>query len=327
MAPSFERRSNSVHPTPQGFVDVEFVVERNYCGWRLDRYICQKLPRLSRTKVQRIIAQGLISDRALKSSTPVSAGLSFRIRRRIFEEPETPTFVPELYRDQAILVLDKPAGLPIHPTARYRSGTLVTLLLRHYGSQLAAPLHRLDRETSGVLVCGCDPEATRSLMRAFAQGEVHKEYLAICEGAPSFDEFEVDAPIAQGGRLVRIAVRVDRAKGKPAQTQFRVLKRFERHGETFALVRARPRTGRQHQIRVHLREAGLPVVGDKIYGPDEGYFDRFSKHCLEPEAVRRLRLPRHALHAGLIQFEHPSSKSQVSFQSPLPADLEAFLRS
>jgi 23S rRNA pseudouridine1911/1915/1917 synthase len=312
---------------PDTFVDVEFVVERNYSSWRLDKYICQKLPRLSRTKVQRIIARGLISDRALKSSTLVFPGLSFRMRRQIFDEPETPTLVQELYRDRAILVVDKPAGLPIHPTARYRRGTLVTLLRQRYGPQPAFPLHRLDRETSGVLICGCEPEPTRQLTRAFAQGQVHKEYLAICEGAPRCEEFEVDAPIAEGGRLVRIAVRVDRVKGKAARTQFRVLNRFERDGERFSLLQARPSTGRQHQIRVHLREAGFPIVGDKIYGPDEGYFDRFSKHCLEPEAWRRLRLPRHALHAGLIRFEHPSSKSQVSFQSPLPADLQAFLRS
>ncbi len=154
--------------TPETFVDLEFVVERNYSNWRLDKYICQKLPRLSRTKVQRIIDRGLISDRALKSSTLVFPGLSFRMRRRIFDEPETPTFVQELYRDRAILVVDKPAGLPIHPTARYRRGTLVTLLRQRYGPEPAFPLHRLDRETSGVLVCGCEQEPTRQLMRAFA---------------------------------------------------------------------------------------------------------------------------------------------------------------
>jgi len=308
------------------FVDVEFVVEQNYSGWRLDRYLCEKLPRLSRSKVQRIIAQGLVSQRALKNSTLVVPGLSFALRRRKFQEPETPAFVHEMYRDSAILVLDKPAGLPIHPTALYRRGTLVTLLQERYGSQPPVfPLHRLDRETSGILLCGCEPDATRRLMRAFAEGQVHKEYLAICEGDPPRDEFMVDAPIADGGRLVRIAVRIDRRHGKAARTEFQVLKRFRRNGAWFALLRARPHTGRQHQIRVHLREAGFPLVGDKIYGPDEGYFDRFSRHCLEPEAWLRLRLPRHALHAALIRFEHPSSQSQVSFQSPLPADLQSFL--
>jgi len=314
-------------PNGDNFVDVEFVVEQNYSGWRLDKYLCEKLPRLSRAKIQRIIAQGLVSGRPLKSSTLVVPGLSFALRRRKFQEPETPDFVHEIYRDASILVLDKPAGLPIHPTARYRRGTLVTLLQQRYGSEPPVfPLHRLDRETSGILLCGCAPDATRHLMRAFAEGEVQKEYLAICEGAPGRDQFEVDAPIAEGGRLVRIAVRIDRSQGKPARTEFQVLKRFRRDGAWFALLRSFPHTGRQHQIRVHLREAGFPIVGDEIYGPDEGYFDRFSRHCLEPEAWLRLRLPRHALHAALIRFEHPSNKSQVSFQSPLPADLQSFLR-
>ena len=308
------------------FVDVQFVVEQNYSGWRLDKYLCEKLPRLSRAKVQRIIAQGLVSQRALKNSTLIVPGLSFALRRRKFQEPVTPTEVHEIYRDPSILVLDKPAGLPIHPTARYRRGTLVTLLQQVYGSRPPIfPLHRLDRETSGILLCGCEPKGTRRLMRAFAEGQVHKEYLAVCEGAPPRDEFEVDAAIAEGGRVVRIAVRIDRRQGKPARTSFEVLKRFRREGAWFALLRARPHTGRQHQIRVHLREAGFPIVGDKIYGPDEGYFDRFSRHCLEPEAWLKLRLPRHALHAALIRFEHPSSKSQVSFQSPLAADLQSFL--
>jgi 23S rRNA pseudouridine1911/1915/1917 synthase len=104
-----------------------------------------------------------------------------------------------------------------------------------------------------------------------------------------------------------------------------VIERFERQGEPFACLRAFPETGRQHQIRVHLKEAGYPLVGDKIYGHDEGYFDRFSKHCLEPEAWGRLRLPRHALHATRIRFDHPGTREPVSFESALPEDLAAFL--
>jgi 23S rRNA pseudouridine1911/1915/1917 synthase len=162
-------------------------------------------------------------------------------------------------------------------------------------------------------------------MRAFMAGGVHKEYLAITEGAPAEDEFEVDAPIAEGTALIRIAVRIDPEGGKPARTRFRVLRRFEREGAPFALVRAFPQTGRQHQIRIHLREAGFPVVGDKMYGPDEGYFDRFSKHTLEPEAWARLRLPRHALHAARIAFTHPGTQRPFALESPLPQDLTAFL--
>ena len=304
-------------------IEIEFVVEPNYAGWRLDRYLCEKIRRLSRARVQQIIKRSLLSDRPLKPSSIVQPGLRFRLRRRIEDEPETPREIGELFRDDWLLVLDKPAGLPIHPTARYHAGTLVTLIREKYGFA-ADPAHRLDRETSGVIVCGRTTESCRLLMRSFVEGRVHKEYVAICEGHPP-PEFEVDAPIAEGTPLVRIAVRIDRAVGKPARTRFRTLERFTIGGEPFARVRAFPETGRQHQIRVHLREAGHSIVGDKIYGPDEGYFDRFSKHCLEPEAWERLRLPRHALHAARIVFDHPGTGEALAFESPLPEDLAGFL--
>lgn len=308
-----------------GFVEIEYTVEPNYAGWRLDRYLCAKIRRLSRTRVQAIIHGSLVSERPLKPSTLVVPGLTFRLRRRASEEPETPSECPEVYRDDWILVLDKPAGLPIHPTARYHKGTLVSLLRELHGPGFQAdPVHRLNRETSGLIVCGRSTDACRTLMRAFASSQVHKEYLAITEGAPP-DTFAVDAPISEGTELIRIAVRIDRAGGKPAHTRFEVVRRFEVAGEPFALVRAFPRTGRQHQIRVHLKEAGFPLVGDKMYGPDEGYFDRFSKGKLEPEAWRRLRLPRHALHAARISFCHPGTQAPVSFESPLPQDLADFL--
>jgi 23S rRNA pseudouridine1911/1915/1917 synthase len=310
---------------PDGFVDVEFVVEPNYAGWRLDRYLCHKIRRLSRARVQRIIERSLISEKKLKASSLVQPGLRFTLRRRSMEEPETPTLLPEVFRDGWLLVLDKPAGLPIHPTARYHKGTLVTLVKERYGEDYAFPVHRLDRETSGLVVCGRSAEVCRSLMRAFVEGEVEKEYLAIAEGWPGPDALEVDAPISEGTELIRIAVRIDRQQGKPARTRFEVLRRFEREGERFALLRAVPRTGRQHQIRVHLKEAGFPVVGDKMYGPDERYFDRFTRHQLDDEAWARLRLPRHALHAARIRFRHPGSGDRVGFESPLPEDLEAFL--
>lgn len=311
---------------PGEFFEIEYTVEPNYAGWRLDRYLCEKIRRLSRTRVQSIIKNGLISDRPLKPSSLVHAGLTFRLRRRSQGEPETPSEIREIYKDDALLVVDKPAGLPMHPTARYHRGTLVTLLKEKYGEGFRAdPAHRLDRETSGLIVCGRTLASCQRLMRSFVEGEVHKEYLAIVEGAPREDTFEVDAPVAEGTDLIRIAVRVDHAVGKPARTRFQVERRFERDGEAFALVRAFPETGRQHQIRIHLREVGHPIVGDKIYGPDQGYFDRFSKHCLEPEAWTRLRLERHALHAARLTLPHPSDRREVCFESPLPADLRAFL--
>jgi 23S rRNA pseudouridine1911/1915/1917 synthase len=309
----------------QDFVEIEFVVEPNYAGWRLDQYLCEKIRRLSRDKVHRLIETSLVSEVRLKPSSLVRPGMTFRLRRRAQEEPQTPTDLRELFRDEWLLVLDKPAGLPIHPTARYHKGTLVSLVKTLYGADFQAdPAHRLDRETSGIVVCGRTTESCRVLMRAFMAGEVEKEYLAVVEGWPEADRFEVDAPIAEGTELIRIAVRIDKVAGKPARTRFEVLERFTRSDDRFALVRCFPETGRQHQIRIHLREAGHSIVGDKMYGPDLGYFDRFSKHQLEPEAWEKLRLPRHALHAARISFQHPGTREPVTFESPLPEDLQAF---
>lgn len=299
-------------------VEIEFVVEPNYDGWRLDKYLCVKIRRLSRTRVQRIIERDLIG--ALKPASLLKRGQVIRIRRKMLAEPDDvppPSALQELYSDAHLLVLDKPAGLPIHPTARYHHGTLVSQL-KERGVD-AYPAHRLDRETSGIVVCTRTLEASQRLMEAFSGGEVHKQYLAVVEGSPP-DTYAVDAPIAEGTELIRIAVRID-PEGKPAQTRFAVEKRFG----AFALVRAFPQTGRQHQIRIHSREAGFPIVGDKMYGPDPGYFDRFARQCLEDEAWDALRLPRHALHAARIEFQHPVEKKAVAFEAPLPMDLAEFV--
>ncbi len=306
-------------------VEIEFVVEPNYEGWRLDKYLCVKIRRLSRTRVQRIIQNDLVSEPRLKASSLLKRGQKIRIARRMLAEPDDvpgPEATRELYRDDALLILDKPAGLPIHPTARYHHGTLVSQLKER---QLDAyPAHRLDRETSGIVVCGRTLEASQRLMQSFSGGHVKMQYLAIFEGHPPRDDFEIDAAIAEGTELIRIAMRIDALGGKPARTLFKVEHRFEREGAALALLRCFPQTGRQHQIRIHLQRAGFPLVGDKMYGPDPGYFDRFSKSCLEDEAWDKLRLPRHALHAARIEFEHPISRAPLMFESPLPDDLRAF---
>lgn len=308
------------------FVEIPFTVEPNYAGWRLDRYLCEKIRRLSRARIQRLIATSLISERPLKPSSLVQPGLTFKLRKRKEAEPETPEHFREVYLDDSLLIVDKPAGLPMHPTARYHHGTLVSLVRRHYGEGFRAdPAHRLDRETSGLVVCGRTLQSCQTLMRAFVRGEVEKTYLGICEGWPDLDVFEVDAPIAEGTEQVRVAVRIDSGAGKPAQTTFRVRERFVRGEERFAVLEARPHTGRQHQIRIHASHAGHPLVGDKMYGPDPGFFDRFSKGCLEPEAWARLRLPRHALHAARLALAHPESGAPVVFEAPLPADLQGFI--
>jgi len=318
-------RTESQHTATPEFVDIPFSVEPNYTGWRLDRYLTAKLRRFSRSRVQRLIESCLVAERTLKAATRITPGLRFVLRRRVLEEPPTPTHVPVLYEDEFMVIVDKPAGLPIHACARYQVGTLVARLRERYGGPGIEPVHRLDRETSGVVICARTKEASRFFMRSFQSGRVHKEYLAICEGAPLADELVVDMPLAVGGALVRIAVRCD-PSGRPSRTRFRVVERFAHERQAYTLIRAWPETGRQHQIRAHLRHAGLPIVGDKIYGPGEAYYDRFCKHLLTADDWARLRLARHALHAHRVSFAHPHTGEHVSFSAPLPDDLRQFIR-
>ena len=305
---------------------VRFVVEPNYRGWRLDLYLCAKIRRLSRAKAQQIIKAGKLSARPLKPSTLVTPGMVLTLERRREPEPETPRELPVVYRDEALLVVDKPAGLPMHPSARYFAGTLVALAraLAKEGEK-PDPAHRLDRETSGLVVCGTRPEWTRALKLSFAAGRMRKTYLAITEGIPEEGRFEVDLPLSVGGETVRIRVVGDRVNGKPATTRFEVLERHEIGGEQFALVRCEPLTGRQHQIRAHLSAKGFPIVGDKIYGADERIFVRFTEKALTDEDWRRLRLPRHALHAAEIELPHPRDRRPVKLRAELPEDLREFL--
>lgn len=303
---------------------MHFTVEANYAGWRLDKYLSEKINRLSRTRIQAIIMRDLQSEVPLKSSTHVWPGLTFALRKRAALEPKVPSpeELRQLYVDEDILVLDKPAGLPVHPSARYQRNTLTAQIIAKFGFR-AEPAHRLDRETSGLIVCARTSAASRALGIAFQDGAVTKEYLALVVGWPD-DAFEVDAPISKGTEAVRIAVCID-PLGAPAQTRFLCEARFSNADSRFALVRCFPMTGRQHQIRIHAAHCGHPLVGDKMYGGHPAYFDRFSKGLLTAVDWEALQLPRHALHAARLAFAHPRDKRPMVFSSPLPDDLAAFV--
>jgi 23S rRNA pseudouridine1911/1915/1917 synthase len=230
-----------------------------------------------------------------------------------------------IHDDGALLVVDKPAGLPVHPTARYSAHTFTTLARERFPDRKVDPAHRIDRETSGLLACGVRPEVTRILKRDFAKGRIAKTYLAFALGAPEADRFTVEVPLAlTGASAVRVRMHVDPA-GLASVTEFEVLgRRRAPDGAAVALLACRPRTGRQHQIRAHLHHAGLRMVGDKIYGPDETIFDRFTKGELTDEDHAALRLPRHALHAWRLELPHPLTRAPLLVEAPLPADLGKF---
>lgn len=229
-----------------------------------------------------------------------------------------------------LLVIDKPAGLLVHPT---RPGGPPTLwdglceLLAYEvvnGGQVSL-INRLDRETSGVVLIAKNSAAARRCGIAMQEGRIGKEYVALVEGWPAWGEKTVDAPILRLGAVAPSAVHLKRAvhrDGAPSVTRFRVEKRFE-HPEfgRFARVRAIPVTGRTHQIRVHLAHAGHPIVGDKIYGPDERLYLEFIETGWTPRLQEVLRLPRHALHSSVLRVEFGGEV--LSWSAPIPADLAA----
>ncbi len=227
------------------------------------------------------------------------------------------------------LVVSKPAHLLVHPT---RPGGPVTLLdalrgLLAYeaanGGQVSL-IHRLDRETSGLLLVAKTAAAARRFSLDMMRGQIGKEYLALVWGWPDWDARTVDAPLLRQGEKGASAIWLRRAihpEGAPARTQFEVVRRCERTEGRYSLVRARPETGRLHQIRVHLASLGHPVVGDKIYGPDEGCYLRFIETGWTPELARVLWLDRHALHAWRLTFDADGTGGPRTVEAPWPEDL------
>jgi 23S rRNA pseudouridine1911/1915/1917 synthase len=229
-----------------------------------------------------------------------------------------------VHEDAALLVLDKPAGLVVHPGAGTSSGTLVNALLARVrdlsgvgGVLRPGIVHRLDRGTSGLLLVAKSDEAHRALARQFANRTVEKEYLAVVLGVPARSSGEIDAPIGRDPvHRRRMSVRAPR--GRAARTSWSVEERFD----GAALLRVRIHTGRTHQIRVHLASIGHPVAGDPLYG---GTRTPPSRGAAALEALSSLARP--ALHAARLAFTHPSSGARLVFEAPLPADLAGLLDS
>src|SRR5437868_6933427 len=324
---------------------LHFEVEPNYGGWTLLAYVAEKLKRpLAPARLERLLRGRALVHREpeLLPETRVWPGLRFSLRKRSPGDEGEPPPIPVIYEDDALLVVDKPAGLALHPTARYHVSTLTRALEtrhRNAAGEKPDPAHRLDRETSGLVACGRGSVHTRALKAAFASRQVEKAYLALCEGDPPAGEFHVDVPLSVGTERIKVKVRRD-PNGMPAVTAFRVLSRYrDGGGKPLALVRCEPRTGRQHQIRAHLSAAGFPLVGDKLYGPDDGIFLKLAETgrsppapgefdpLLTPDERRALRHARQALHADGLALPHPSSGERMRFSAPLPDDLRALISS
>jgi 23S rRNA pseudouridine1911/1915/1917 synthase len=282
---------------------------------RLDVVVAARLG-IPRADVQRAIAVGAVTvDGEARSKSHRLAG-GERIEVDSAGTEELPAEGPPLeiaWRDEHLVVVRKPAGLPTHPTENHRAGTVVNRLLG-MGVPLAARegalrpgiVHRLDAGTSGLLVVASDDATHEALAAIFRRHEADRRYLALVRGLVANDRFEVDAPLGRAGARVR----VDATRGRAAATTFEVRQRFGRA----SLLEARPRTGRTHQIRVHLSAVGHPVLGDRRYGGGG-------------EEARALGLDRPFLHAWRIAFEHPVTGERLELDDPLPPDLaEALAR-
>ncbi len=302
-------------------IRIDLDVPKECDGWRLDRFVQGRIPRLSRTRIQKMIrAQAELGGPTLRPASRVAGGQRLTLLRPAPEEPDVPRHYRVIAEDGPLIAIDKPAGLPVHATARYHRNTLMALLRDGYDPPYPHLVHRLDRETSGVLLLCRDPTLEAALKGELAHRRVQKRYLAIVRGQLPAEEGEIDGAIGPHPESgIRVKMRV-RAEGQPACTRYRVL---ERRGD-YALVVAEPRTGRQHQIRVHLAHAGAYVVGDKLYGPDPSCMLEHLETGWSESLAARLELPRHALHAAEMRLRHPQRGDALCFEAPLSDDLQAF---
>jgi 23S rRNA pseudouridine1911/1915/1917 synthase len=309
-----------------------FRVPPESAGMRLDLFVQSQLKRTSRTKTQTIVRRSAFGadGQRLRVNDRVVAEQRVLLWRDPWDETPVPTELPVLYEDPHLFAVCKPAGLPVHPTARYHRNTVVKLLEKSRPGERFTLAHRLDRETSGVLLLAKSREADRRIKRQLEErSRLEKRYLAITWGAPETDSFRVDLPLELDvASRLRVRMRVATGPGGlSAATRFQVLERADgEDGRRYALIACDLETGRQHQIRVHLAAQGYPIVGDKLYGPDPELFARGADCTLTETDLQVLELDRHALHAERFGFDHPFSGERITVIAPFPEDLAAFWR-
>ncbi len=309
MTPKFQTHTVSLPP--------------DFAGRRLDQALAQLLPQFSRTRIQRWIEEGAVRVNGLapRARDLVTGGETATVEARLSEETgvaaeELPLDI--VHQDASVIVINKPPGLVVHPGAGNPRHTLQNALLAHDPKLRRVPraglVHRIDKDTSGLLVVARTVEAHTALVAALAAHEIEREYLALCTGAMTGGG-TVDEPIGRHRtQRTKMAVRGD---GRAAVTHYRIEKRYRAH----TLARVRLETGRTHQIRVHLAHIGHPIVGDPVYG---------GRRRLPAGASLELRAAlaafhRQALHAARLTFAHPRTGKNLTCDAPLPADFAGLL--
>jgi 23S rRNA pseudouridine1911/1915/1917 synthase len=306
---------------------IELEVEKELEGEpRLDQYLSSKLSdkhSLSRSRIQKLIENGLVkvNHKLGKASVRLYGGETIEIE---VPDPEPLELIPQdipikvVYEDSELLVIDKAAGQVVHPGAGVYEGTLVNALLKHCEGELSGIagtmrpgiVHRLDKDTSGLLVVAKTDKAQKSLSAQISKREARRVYIAVLEGQPAADSGDIDKPIGRHKTDRKRMAIIE--NGRPAQTHFEVLRRSSK----FCLIKASLKTGRTHQIRVHMASMNCPVVGDLVY----------NRKSTGTEAARaKLGLKGHALHATYLSFRHPDSGVLLEFEAAAPGYLQELI--
>src|SRR5688572_4919820 len=310
---------------------VELTVEESFDGSRLDVFLAQKFPAYSRVHLRKVIN----ADAVQVNGRRAKAAHKLRTGERIsIVLPELPKISPQpedipldiLYEDEWLAAISKPAGMVVHPAKGHWKGTLTSALQFHFdklsgagGPTRPGIVHRLDRDTSGVLVVAKTDQAHFALADQFEARSTEKEYLAITVGVPDHDRDVIDQPIGiHPYQREKMAIRRDHATSRPAQTYYEVTERFK----GYAAVKVLPKTGRTHQIRVHLAHIGCPVLCDKLYSGRSRITRGELRRSLADETIL---LDRLALHARRLALAHPETGAPIEFTTPLPPDIEAVL--
>jgi 23S rRNA pseudouridine1911/1915/1917 synthase len=298
-----------------------------HAGWRLDRALAAAVPTMSRERLKTLIRSGAVEAHGTSVRDPATKVKGDEHLSVAVPEPAPAHNVPQdipltvAFEDEHLLVVDKPAGLVVHPAAGNLDGTLVNALLHHCGGSLsgiggvARPgiVHRIDKDTSGLLVVAKTDVAHEGLARQFAAHSIERRYLAIVSGVPRASHGTIDAPLARSATNRKKIAIVEGKRGKRAVTHWKRLDLLR----DAALVECRLETGRTHQVRVHMASLGHPLLGDPVYGRPEKTHGKLLKD---------LEFHRQALHAAELGFIHPVTKIRLSFASPMPPDMQELFK-
>lgn len=311
----------------------EFLVKARMVGKRIDAYLSSRYQDYSRSIVQKLIDAGavLINGKPAKASYKVRLDDAITVwLPELADEAPVPEDIPipVIYEDEAFVVVNKPAGMVTHPAKGHWSGTLVNALQFHFdrlstiaGENRPGIVHRLDRDTSGLLIVAKDDRVHKQLAAQFEGRTIRKEYLAIVKGEPSRDSDFIEKPIGPHPTdREKMAIRPPEDGGKEAVTFYQVAERFR----GYALVRCFPKTGRTHQIRIHLTHIGHPIVADKMYSGRSRLSIGDLRGMDHADADRTL-IERQALHAFHLEFERPQTGERLSLEAPVPPDFNAAL--